>query len=79
MTATVDAKRRVYLKALKPGDRFDVQMPSEGTILLRRLEPVKELERPAKAQLVKRDGFTVIHTDKQVSLETIKELLSEFP
>ena len=30
-------------------------------------------------KFIKKNGFTVGHTDRQVSLETIKELLSEFP
>jgi phage FluMu protein gp41 len=79
MTATADAKRRVYLRAVKPGDRFDVQVAGEGTLVLRRLEPVPEEPQHAKARLVRRNGYTVIHTDKKVSLETIRELLSEFP
>ncbi|MDB6065045.1 MAG: hypothetical protein JWR26_1253 [Pedosphaera sp.] len=34
---------------------------------------------PPKFKLVKKDGYTVIETDRKVSLETIKELLAEFP
>jgi hypothetical protein len=30
-----------------------------------------------KVKFIKKDGFTVGHTSKQVSLETIKELLAE--
>ena len=75
MTITADAKKRVRLGLAKPGDRFDVQVSSEGIFVLRRLEPIKD-ERPNKVKFIKKDGFTVGHTSKQVSLETIKELLS---
>jgi hypothetical protein len=41
------------------------------------LQPGSELA--PKFKLVKRDGFTVIQTDRRVSQETIHELLSELP
>jgi hypothetical protein len=78
MTITADSKKRVRLGLANPGDRFDVQVSGEGTFILRRLEPVKE-GRPSTVKFIKKDGYTVGHTDKQVSPETIKELLSEFP
>ena len=77
MTITADAKKRVRLGLAKPGDRFDVQISGEGIFVLRRLEPVKEGRSTVK--FIKKDGYTVGHTKKQVSPETIKELLSEFP
>jgi len=36
--ATADAKRRVVLPAVKPGDVFEVQNQGEGRLLLVRLE-----------------------------------------
>lgn len=42
-TSTADAKRRVVLPAVQPGDVFDVQTLGEGRLLLVRLE------RPAPA------------------------------
>ena len=40
-TATADAKRRVVLPAVSPGDIFDIQSQGEGRLLLVRLEPPK--------------------------------------
>jgi hypothetical protein len=78
MTITADAEKRVRLGLAKPGDRFDVQVTEDGAFLLRRLEPVKGVAH-SKVKLIKKNGFTVGHTDKQVSPETIKELLADFP
>ncbi|MDB6110444.1 MAG: hypothetical protein JWR69_2194 [Pedosphaera sp.] len=39
----------------------------------------KRLGPPPKLKLVKEIGYTVIETDRQVSLQTIKELLANFP
>lgn len=41
-TATVDAKRRVALPAVSPGDVFDIQSQGKGRFLLVRLEPKPE-------------------------------------
>ena len=46
MTVTADDRKRVVLPAAKPGDRFDLAAPEEGTFVLRRLEPIKA--RPPK-------------------------------
>jgi hypothetical protein len=78
MTTIADSRKRVVLPAAKPGDRFDVQVSPDGAFILR-LEPVKKTVRPAKFKLVKKDGFRVIDTDRAPSLETIKELLANFP
>lgn len=39
----------------------------------------ERLGPPPKFKLVKEDGYTVIETDRRVSLDTIKELLADFP
>lgn len=36
---TVDAKRRVELHGVNPGDQFEIQSQSEGRLLLVRIEP----------------------------------------
>jgi hypothetical protein len=77
MTVTADAKKRVRLGVVKPGDRFDVQVSGEGTILLRRLEPIKE--RPAKVTFVKEGRFTVGVLDRPINEEALKQALAEFP
>jgi hypothetical protein len=78
MTITADSRKRVILRDAKPGDRFDVQISGEGTFVLRRLEPVKGVHRPGSVKWIKKDGFTVGITDRQVSQETINELLNGF-
>ena len=78
MTATADAKRRIYLKAVKPGDRFDVQESSKGIFVLRRLEPVGK-GKAAKIRFEKRGRFTVGVLDRPVDMEAVKELLADFP
>jgi hypothetical protein len=38
MTAKADAKRRIVLPGAEPGDVYDVQKRSDGTVLLVKLE-----------------------------------------
>jgi len=40
MTVTTDEKKRVVIPSARPGDRFDVQVTSEGKVVLTRLELV---------------------------------------
>jgi hypothetical protein len=75
-TAVVDDKRRVRIPDLKPGQVLAYEN-QDGIVTL---TPVKPIEAaPAKCKLVKKNGFTVIETDREVSLETIKQLIAEFP
>ena len=34
MTVTADAKKRVPIRTAKPGDRFDLQLSGDGTVVL---------------------------------------------
>jgi len=77
MTVVADSKHRVTLRHAKPGDRFDLAMEDEGRYVLTKLEPGRP--RPAKARFEKRDGYTVVVSDKPVSEAAIKEALAEFP
>ena len=38
-TSIVDAKRRVVLPTVRPGEVFDIQIQGEGRLLLVRLDP----------------------------------------
>ena len=40
MTVVTDNKKRVTLRLAQPGDRFDVQVVSDGNYILTKLEPV---------------------------------------
>ena len=79
MTTTADSRKRVILPAAKPGDRFDVQVSPDGAFILRRLEPVKKANRPAKVTFVKEGRFTVGVLDRPINEEALKEALAEFP
>ena len=77
MTVVADSKHRVTLRHAKPGDRFDLAVEADGKYVLTKLEPAQP--RPAKARLEKRNGYTVIVSDKPVSETALKEALAEFP
>lgn len=79
MTTTADDKKRVVLRFAKPGDRFDVQVSEDGSIVLRRLQPVKTKDRPAKVTFVKEGRFTVGVLDRPIDEEALKQALAEFP
>ena len=53
MIVTVDKNGGIYLKFAQPGDRFDVEVLRDGSIVLRRLKSLKG--HPIKARLGKRD------------------------
>jgi hypothetical protein len=48
MTAIADNKKRVTIRAARPGDRFDVQVSGDGKIILTKL-----VKQSREAQLVK--------------------------
>ena len=77
MTVVADSKKRVTLKPAKPGDRFDVQVSEDGSLILRRLEPVEA--RPAKIRIEKRGGYTVGVSDRPMDEAALKQALEEFP
>lgn len=76
MTVIADNKKRVVLPIAKPGDRFDVEVSSEG-FLLRRLEPVER--KPAKIRFEKRGRFTVAIADQAINEQALRESLADFP
>ena len=76
MTVVTDSKKRVTLPA-KPGSRFDVQAIGDEKFILTRLEPVEP--KPATVTFRKVNGRTVASTDRQVSLQAIKDAIAEFP
>ena len=49
MTVTADAKKRVVLPPAKPGDRFDLRLDKDGTMVLIPLIPV---QKPNQVTLV---------------------------
>ncbi len=77
MTVVADAKKRVVLPMVKPGDRFDVQVAGEGQILITRLEPVPG--GPVKVKVEKENGYTVGVLPRPIDMAALKEALDEFP
>ena len=77
MIVTADAKKRVVLPVARPGDSFDVEVSSEGTLVLRRLDTSRS--RPAKVRFKKRGRFTVGILDRPIDDAALREALAEFP
>jgi hypothetical protein len=77
ITTTADDRKRVLIPQAKPGQVYTVMANPDGSFTL---SPVEATEsEPAKFNLVKNaDGYTVIETDRHVSMDTIKELLADF-
>jgi hypothetical protein len=78
MTVVTDSKRRVTLRAAKPGDRFDVQIAGPGSYVLTRLEPV-EHTKPARVRIEKRGRYHVGVVNRPIDEAALKAVLSEFP
>ncbi|HEY3855987.1 MAG TPA: hypothetical protein VGO67_16485 [Verrucomicrobiae bacterium] len=78
MTVVADNKKRVTLRVAKPGERFDVQVVSDGNYVLTRLEPIQS-KKAAKVRIEKRGRYYVGVLDKPINEEALKEALAEFP
>ena len=76
MPVTADAKKRVVLPPAKPGDRFDVQISGNGKLVLTPLIPD---ERPNKARLVKKHGYSVAVSIRPITQEQVRSAMDEFP
>ena len=77
MTVTADSKRRVIIPSARPGDLFEIQTAGEGKVTLTRLEPVRQ--RPNRGRFEKRGKYSVLVTERPISLDAIKEALADFP
>gem|GEM_PF-3205005 len=76
ITVKADNRRRVQIPGIKAGQVFALE--DEGGKVT--LTPLQKAEpKPGTVEFVKKDGYTVGVTDRTVSMETIKKLLSEFP
>ena len=78
MTVVADNKKRVTLRLAKPGDRFDVQVASDGNYILTRLEPVL-LRGTAKVRIEKRGQYHVGVLDRPINEEALKVAVAELP
>jgi hypothetical protein len=77
MTVIADAKKRVVLPMVKPGDRFDVQSAGEGKLIITRLEPVAG--GPVRVREETENGYSVLVTEQPIDMNALKEALEEFP
>src|ERR1700722_1549094 len=78
MTVGTDNTKRVTLRLAKPGDRYDVQIVSNGNYILTKLEPVQS-KGPAKVRMEKRGKYHVGVSDQPINEEALKEAVAEFP
>ncbi len=78
MTVVADNKKRVTLRLAKPGDRFDVQVASDGHYVLTKLEPV-QTKGVAKVRIEKRGQYHVGILNHPINEEALKNALAEFP
>src|SRR5208283_3999587 len=76
MTVVADAKKRVVLPPVKPGDRFDVQLSVDGKLVLTPLVPI---ERPNRVKLVRKHGYLVAVTSRPITQAQTRAYLDEFP
>jgi hypothetical protein len=76
MTVTTDAKKRIIIPSARPGDRFDVQVSSDGKLILTRLELA---DKPDNIRLIKKNGYTVAVGTKKITAEQVRKALDEFP
>ena len=80
MTVTADNKRRVPLRMAQPGDRFDVQVSSEGKVVLTKLVPATKASRPNRiVRRLKRRGYHVAVTERPIDMAEVRKLLADFP
>ena len=79
MTVKADAKRRVRLTSVNPGDVFSVHVTGDQ-VLLTLMKPVETKEpKPAKVRIVKRGRYHVGVLDRPINEEALKKALEEFP
>jgi hypothetical protein len=77
ITLKADDRSRVKLPDARPGQVFVYEKAGHGQFIL---TVVRKEETPVgKVKLVKQGGFTVGVTDRTITPEKIKELLSELP
>ena len=77
MRVVADAKKRVTLPSVKPGDSFEIRTTGKGTFILIRLETAPT--RRARVKIEKRGRFSVGVSNQPVDEQALKEALAEFP
>jgi hypothetical protein len=78
VTVVTGNKKRVTLCLAKPGERFDVQVVSDGNYILTKLEPVQP-RGTAKVRIENRGQYHVGVLDHPINEEALKDAVAEFP
>jgi hypothetical protein len=78
MTVVADGKKRVTLHLAKPGEKFDVQVVSDGKYVLTRCQSVRP-KSAARVRIEKRGRYHVGVLDRPINEEVLKDALAEFP
>ncbi len=73
--AKADAKRRVVLPAVKPGDVFDVQNHGDGRLVLVRLERPEPGPRMSKTRCLEAIAAAPLHT--RLDWDSLKQITRE--
>ncbi len=71
MTVIADSRKRVILKPAKPGDRFDLQIASDGKVILTPLVPV-EKKVPVVKPVKTKEGRLMFPPGKRPSRQAIR-------
>ena len=77
MTAIADNKKRVTIKTAKPGDRFDVQISADGTVVLKPLVTRDDDDVPLVKMVRTKEGFLMFPKGKGPSREAILAAIRE--
>jgi hypothetical protein len=76
MTAVADNKKRVTIRAAKPGDRFDVQVAEDGKVILTPLAPA-EKKVPIVKPIRTKEGFLMFPPGKGPDRAAIRAAIRE--
>ncbi|HEU5125616.1 MAG TPA: hypothetical protein VFW05_16305 [Verrucomicrobiae bacterium] len=73
MTVICDNKKRVTLPEARPGDAFDVQFAADGSMVLRKLAPVRR-----RVEAVRKRGRIVLRATAPISLTETLEAIEKY-
>jgi hypothetical protein len=75
---TIDNRRRAALgDRVKPKERYAVENPDDGVIVMRRL--VVQTPRAPKVKLERRKGRTLLVSDRPLNLADVQRVMDTFP
>lgn len=73
MTVVADSKKRITLPDAKPGDAFDVQFATDGSVVLRKLVPAER-----RVEAVRKDGRVILRATAPISLVETLEAIEKY-